>query len=203
MGEINSYITLKRVIDIVGSLVALVICAPLLFFVALLVKITSPGPCIFKQERLKQGGKRFNCLKFRTMIMNAREILHISPGMQQQFHARYKIHNDPRIIRVGRLLRVSSLDELPQLINVLKGEMSLVGPRPIVPQEIDKYGPFATKFLSIKPGLTGLWQVSGRNALSYEERVSLDMKYIDECSLWLDLKILFVTLPTVLKGSGW
>jgi len=137
------------------------------------------------------------------MIMNAREILHISSGMQQQFHARYKIHNDPRIIRVGRLLRASSLDELPQLINVLKGEMSLVGPRPIVPQEIDKYGPFATKFLSIKPGLTGLWQVSGRNALSYEERVSLDMKYIDECSLWLDLKILFVTLPTVLKGSGW
>lgn len=203
MGEIDSYTIFKRAVDIIGSLAALVIFAPLLIFIALIVKISSPSSCIFRQERLKQGGKRFNCLKFRTMVTNALEIMENSSEMQDQFEALYKIQNDRRITRVGRFLRASSLDELPQLINVLRGEMSLVGPRPVVPQEIDKYASFATKFLSVKPGLTGLWQVSGRNTLSYKERVNLDMKYIDEHSLWLDLKIILATLPAILKGTGW
>jgi len=194
---------LKGILDyslvILGSLLLL----PLITLLALAVKLDSPGPILYRRRVLGVGGKEFDAFKFRTMVTNGDEVLAQYPELLAELKATHKLKVDPRITRVGKLLRRTSLDELPQLINILLGQMSLVGPRMISPAEAEMYGQMRQNLLTVKPGLTGLWQVSGRSDLSYNDRVQLDMQYIRNYSIWLDLQILFFqTLPAVLKGSG-
>ncbi len=193
---------LKRSLDLVGSLGLLLASAPLLLLIALLVKATSPGPIFYRRRVLGQGGCPFDALKFRTMYINGHEILVRHPELQEELRRHGKIKNDPRITPLGRILRRLSLDELPQLFNILIGQMSLVGPRMISPEEWPHYGKWQHNLLTVKPGLTGLWQVSGRSDLSYADRVRLDMHYIRNYTIWLDLQILFLTIPVVLRGKG-
>ncbi len=193
---------LKRSLDLAGSLLALLLTAPLLLLIAILVKATSPGPIFYRRWVLGQAGRPFDALKFRTMYTNGTEILARYPHLQAELERNGKIKNDPRITPLGRLLRRYSLDELPQFFNVLIGQMSLVGPRMIAPEELARYGKWQHNLFTVKPGLTGLWQVSGRSDLSYEDRVRLDMHYIRNYTIWLDLQILFQTIPVVLKGKG-
>ena len=196
-------LTSKRVFDIVAASAAILLAAPLLVCLALLVKLTSRGPVIFWQRRLGLNGETFRCYKFRTMTANAQEILkgmlEVDSNLSREFQQRAKLKDDPRLTRYGRLLRRSSLDELPQLFNVLRGEMSLVGPRPLVPEELIRYGPWGTDLLSVRPGITGLWQVSGRNNLSYTERIEADMSYIGDHSLRGDLTILCRTVAQMFR----
>jgi lipopolysaccharide/colanic/teichoic acid biosynthesis glycosyltransferase len=170
------------------------------------VKLTSPGPIFYVQKRLGRRYRRFGCIKFRTMELDAdrrlADLLASSPTLRAEFAQDHKLRRDPRITPVGQLLRVTSLDELPQLINILLGEMSVVGPRPIVQAEVPRYGPSMDAVLSVRPGLTGLWQVSGRNNIDFEEWMRLDLRYIDDWSLWLDAKILMKTLPAVIFKTG-
>jgi exopolysaccharide biosynthesis polyprenyl glycosylphosphotransferase len=182
---------------------ALIVLAPLFAAIALLIKLDSPGPVLHRRRVLGVGGKEFDALKFRTMSVNGDRILDRHPELARQLKAERKLKNDPRVTEVGRWLRKYSLDELPQLINVLKGQMGLVGPRMISPEEAKEYGKRRFNLLTVKPGITGLWQVSGRSDLDYNERVRLDMYYIRNYTIWRDLQILFIeTLPAVLKGRG-
>lgn len=204
----------KRVVDIVGSIVALVLSAPLFLLAAMLIKLTSKGPVIFKQERLGQFGKQFTCLKFRSMRVNNdlrihREFMKRVINGTHDGHALgsnspvYKMTNDPRITRIGRFLRRTSLDEVPQFINVLRGEMSLVGPRPPLAYEFKEYDVWhRRRVLEAKPGLTGLWQVSGRSRMRFDDMVRLDLQYAREWSLWLDVRILLQTPRAVVLGDG-
>ncbi|MDP4088811.1 MAG: sugar transferase [Bacillota bacterium] len=197
------YRVVKRFLDLFGSIVGLIIVSPLILIVAIIIRIDSKGPIIFCHKRLGQGGKTIKVFKFRTMRNNAEELLkNLDEKQKKEFQTNFKLENDPRITRVGKFLRESSIDELPQLINVIKGEMTLVGPRPIVPNELPKYGKYADKLLSIRPGLTGHWQASGRSETTYEERVKLDMDYIDNRSLWMDFVILLKTFVVVFKKVG-
>jgi lipopolysaccharide/colanic/teichoic acid biosynthesis glycosyltransferase len=206
---------IKRAIDIACSATVLLLLSPVLVVVAIAIKLTSKGPVLFKQERLGQFGARFKCLKFRSMYLNNAPTIH--QEYVRQFIAGqtnpeeteskapvvYKITNDPRVTPVGRLLRKMSLDELPQLFNVLAGQMSLVGPRPPVPYEFEIYQPWhRRRVLEVKPGITGLWQVSGRSSTRFDEMVRLDLRYSQSWSLWLDLKILLATPRAVVLGSG-
>jgi exopolysaccharide production protein ExoY len=197
---------LKRVFDLVVAAIFLAIAAPVMAIIALSVKLSSPGPVFFRQERVGKGGRRLRIYKFRTMHRDAEHILKSDPELYRNYvESNYKLPKgrDPRITFIGRILRELSLDEIPQLINVLKGEMSLVGPRPVVPAEIDKYGDYASLLLSVQPGLTGQWQVSGRsNIADYARRVRLDMEYIRDQSVARDLQILFRTVPAVLSREG-
>jgi len=197
---------IKRGADIVVSLVLLVLTAPLFAAVAIINKMTSPGPVLFAQTRLGQNGGTFRLYKFSTMVADAEEVLKRNPGLRRKYlENNYKLPDgeDPRITRVGHFLRATSLDELPQLFNVLRGDMSLVGPRPVVPSEVEKYADYATLFLSAKPGMTGHWQVSGRSEIKeYARRVELDLEYIRDQSLRKDLEILLRTLPSVLLRRG-
>jgi exopolysaccharide production protein ExoY len=197
---------IKRGADVLGAIVLLTMTAPLFAAVAILNKILSPGPVLFAQKRLGHNGKPFMVFKFRTMAVNAEEVLKQNPELYQKYLANnYKLPDgeDPRITRVGRFLRATSLDELPQLFNVLKGDMSLVGPRPVVPSEVENYADYATLFLSAKPGMTGHWQVSGRSEIKeYARRVELDLEYIRDQSLSKDLEILLRTVPAVLMRRG-
>lgn len=192
----------KTVLDYVLAIISLIVLSPLLVLVALLVKMSSPGPVLYKRQVMGLNGKRFNVFKFRTMFLNGDEILEGHPELKEEFARTRKLKNDPRITRVGAFLRKYSLDELPQLFNVLKRDMSLVGPRMIPEVEISMYKQFDMNLLTVLPGITGLWQVSGRSDISYDERVRLDMYYIRNWSIWLDLQILFQTVPTVLTGRG-
>ncbi len=198
----RAYLGLKRGFDIVGASVALFALSPALVALAAVIYIDSPGPVFFRQERLGIGRRKFKLVKFRSMVVNADDVLKRSPELMKEFEGIFKLKNDPRITRVGHFLRRTSLDELPQLINVLLGHISLVGPRPIVEAECEKYWPFEERLFSVKPGVTGLWQVSGRNDVSYEERVQLDMRYIAERSTLKDLFILLVTVPALLKRDN-
>jgi len=206
---------LKRGMDILGSLVGLVLLSPLMLVAALGIKWTSPGPVIFKQMRLGQKGGRFPFYKFRSMYWNTDDQIHrkyvseliegnleeINQGEKDQ--PLYKIKSDPRVTRLGKFIRKMSIDELPQLYNVLKGEMSLVGPRPPLPYEVEKYKPWhLRRILEVKPGITGLWQVEGRSKTSFDEMVRLDLRYALNWSLWLDVKILIRTVRAVLKPTG-
>uniref|UniRef100_A0A540VFV7 Sugar transferase n=1 Tax=Litorilinea aerophila TaxID=1204385 RepID=A0A540VFV7_9CHLR len=194
---------LKAALDYTLIFFSLPVLVPLFAVVAVLIKLDSPGPVFYRRRVLGVGGKEFDAFKFRTMAVNGDEILARYPQLQAELQATHKLKYDPRVTRMGRWLRRTSLDELPQLINVLLGQMSLVGPRMISPEEADEYGRLKLNLLTVKPGLTGLWQVSGRSDLSYEERVRLDMQYIRNYSIWLDLQILFVqTIPVVLQGRG-
>ena len=196
----------KRFGDVVASAVLLIALSPVIAIAALLIKLTSSGPVFFSQRRLGLKGEPFYLFKFRTMVANAEQALTNSPALYAQYLANnFKLPKgkDPRVTRLGYFLRATSLDELPQLFNVLRGDMSLVGPRPVVPAEVEKYGESASLFLSVKPGMTGHWQVSGRSELqAYDKRVELDLEYIRDQSLGMDFEILLRTVPAVLRGKG-
>ena len=199
--RIYSYI--KRIIDIVASLIGLIIISPFFLIIMLLIKLDSKGPCFFIHKRVGKNGKEFGVYKFRTMVQNAEELLKtLTPEQEKEFKENFKMENDFRITRVGKILRKTSLDELPQLLNILIGNMTLVGPRPVIKIELEKYGKYKNKFLSVTPGLTGYWQANGRSDTTYEERVNMDMYYIDNMSLFLDIKIVFQTVISVLKKEG-
>lgn len=193
----------KTLLDYTIVLVGALLVLPLIGLLGLLIKLDSPGPIFYRRRVLGLGGKAFDAFKFRTMVINGDEILAQSPTLHAELRAKHKLKADPRITRLGQWLRRTSLDELPQLMNILLGQMSLVGPRMITPAEAEQYGRLKQNLLTVKPGLTGLWQVSGRSDLAYAERVRLDMHYIRNYSLWLDLQILFFqTLPAVFCGRG-
>jgi exopolysaccharide production protein ExoY len=195
---------LKRGYDVVASLVALIVLIPVLFALVVAIRLSSPGPAIFRQERIGRSGRTFTCLKFRTMHQDAPErleqLLGSDAALQAEWAATHKLKRDPRITRVGAFLRRTSLDELPQLVNVIRGDMSIVGPRPIVEPERVRYGPAMGTVLSVRPGLTGLWQVSGRNDTSYRQRVALDLRYVETRTVGGDLVI---CLRTAVQMLGW
>ncbi len=195
-------IVLKTLLDYGMTLAGLALVAPIFLLIAVLVKLDSPGPIFYRRRVMGLNGGQFEALKFRTMHINGDQILANNPALLDQLATSHKIKGDPRITRVGMFLRKYSLDELPQLINVLKRDMSLVGPRMISPPELKQYGQWAMNLLTVRPGLTGLWQVSGRSDVTYEERVRLDMFYIRNYSIWLDLQLMLRTLPVVLSGRG-
>lgn len=193
---------LKLILDYGMTIPGLILLSPLFLFTALIVKLDSPGPIIHRRRVMGVNGRQFEAYKFRTMYENGDEILAAYPELQKELAQNHKLVDDPRITRAGKLLRKTSLDELPQLFNVLRREMSLVGPRMISPAEISKYNQWDINLLTVPPGITGLWQVSGRSDVSYEERVRLDMHYIRNWSIWFDLQLLIETIPAVLKGRG-
>jgi exopolysaccharide biosynthesis polyprenyl glycosylphosphotransferase len=202
VGFSPSALLIKRAVDIVGSVACMVVLAPLIGLITLAIKLDSPGPIIFCQNRVGLGGKLFKMYKFRSMHQRAEERLEDLRELDEIDGITFKIREDPRATRIGRFLRRTSLDELPQLWNVLRGEMSLVGPRPNLPEEVSRYLEWHKKRLQVPPGLTGMWQVSGRSLLSFDETVLLDLYYIENWSLWLDCKILLRTIPTVLTRKG-
>jgi exopolysaccharide biosynthesis polyprenyl glycosylphosphotransferase len=194
---------IKTAMEYSLALLALLVLWPLLLVIALCIKLDSVGPILYRRRVLGVSGIQFDAFKFRTMHVNGAELLQQRPEAAEQLRTNHKLKDDPRVTRVGRWLRKVSLDELPQLFNVLLGQMSLVGPRMITPEETEKYGRHKLNLLTVKPGLTGLWQVSGRSDLSYDERVRLDMYYIRNYSVWLDLQILLIeTLPAVFRSRG-
>ena len=193
---------MKFILDYVLGLTSVLTLSPFLLLASILVKLSSPGPIIHKRLVMGLNGKQFYAYKFRTMVTNGDEILAQHPELKEELARNHKLRRDPRITKIGEFLRKFSLDELPQLFNVLKREMSLVGPRMISPEEVSMYKQFDMNLLTVLPGMTGVWQVSGRSDVSYEERVRLDMYYIRNWSIWLDLQILFQTIPAVIKRRG-
>jgi lipopolysaccharide/colanic/teichoic acid biosynthesis glycosyltransferase len=192
---------LKRAIDVVGSIIFLCLLGPLLLFIAMLIAFTDGFPIIYLR-RVVGVSREFNAYKFRTMCRNADAILQASPELREAFTHNFKLQSDPRVTRMGAWLRKYSLDELPQLLNVLKGQMSLVGPRMITPQELSRYGEHQDLLRSVQPGLTGYWQTRGRQDVCYEDRVQMDVHYITQWTLGLDLSILVRTPWVVIKGKG-
>jgi lipopolysaccharide/colanic/teichoic acid biosynthesis glycosyltransferase len=214
LGQYDSdlvYRSLKRCMDVVVALAFLLLLLPVFIAIAVLIRVTSPGPVFFRQERIGKGGQPFTLYKFRSMVVNADPRIH-QAAVERYFRgevlspdsktAKFKLVNDPRVTRVGGILRKTSLDELPQLLNVVRGDMSLVGPRPALAYEVARYTDFELQRLAVPQGLTGLWQVTGRSRVSYREALQLDVEYAGRCSLALDLKILFLTVPAVLLGRG-
>jgi len=201
--RISPFIRLvKRGIDVVFSLLVLVFTAPLIALITLTIKLDSPGPVLFRQDRVGKGGKPFTLYKFRSMMIGADEQKQLLRDLNEANGPIFKIKDDPRITRVGRLLRRFSLDELPQFYNVLRGDMSIIGPRPPLPEEVAQYQPWHMRRLEIAPGITGLWQVSGRSELPFDEMALLDIYYVEQWSPALDFKILLRTIPTILFGDG-
>lgn len=199
----KTYDIVKRIIDIIIGSIGLIICLPIFIIIGIIIKLDSKGPVFFKHKRIGKHGNKLEIYKFRTMIDNAEEAMkYFTEEQKKEFKENFKLENDPRVTRVGKILRKTSLDELPQIINILKGEMSIIGPRPIVETELEKYGKDREKFLSVAPGLTGNWAANGRSDVSYEERMALELDYIENRSLMLDLKIFFKTIGSVLKGRG-
>jgi len=204
---------LKRCVDVVGAAACIVLLSPLLLFISAAVKITSPGPVLFKQKRMGKDGKPFVCYKFRSMTADSDPTIHMKyweglrqkgqeAGLDKSGNRVYKLVDDPRVTRLGRVLRRWSLDELPQLFNVLAGHMSLVGPRPCLPYEWKTYEEWHKRRLSVQAGITGLWQVTGRSNVNFDEMVLLDLYYAANWSLWMDFKILLRTIPAVFNGEG-
>lgn len=197
---------LKRSFDIFLSAFTIISLSPIMIIIATLMKILGNGPIFYAHERIGRHGRKFNCLKFRTMRVDGDRIfknfLADNPAAEREWAATRKLKDDPRVFPFGRVLRKTSLDELPQLFNILKGEMSVVGPRPVTEPELDRYGSARAEYLSVRPGLTGLWQISGRNDVSYDERVSLDCWYIRNRSMLLDLKIIAITARIVFFQKG-
>jgi lipopolysaccharide/colanic/teichoic acid biosynthesis glycosyltransferase len=189
-------------LDYLITVTGLIVISPLLLAIAILIRLSSPGPIIHKRKVMGINGKHFYALKFRTMVVNGDEVLDAHPELKEELAKNHKLKDDPRVTKIGAFLRKFSLDELPQLFNVLSRDMSLVGPRMISPEEMSMYKQFDMNLLTVHPGITGLWQVSGRSDISYDERVRLDMYYIRNWSIWLDLQLLFQTIPAVLKGRG-
>ena len=197
------YLAIKRLIDIIGSLIGIILLSPIYIIIAILIKFDSPGKIVFGHTRKGKGGKDIKVYKFRTMYSNANEIFEsFTSEQKEEYYKNFKLDNDPRVTKLGGFLRKTSLDELPQLFNILKGDMTIIGPRPIVEKEVEKYGDKAEKLFSVVPGLGGYWQANGRSDTTYEERVEMDMYYIDHMCFTLDAKILFQTIFSVLKGEG-
>ena len=192
----------KRLLDVIAAAAAVILLSPLLLLVAIAIRLDSSGPIFFTQERLGMNKRRFKLLKFRSMVVDAEDRRAALETLNEMDGPVFKIANDPRITRVGRFIRRTSIDELPQLINVLKGDMSLVGPRPPLASEVDQYEWLDRKRISVMPGITCLWQISGRNDVSFDEWMELDREYIEKWSLWLDIKILLKTIPVVVLGRG-
>jgi len=197
---------LKRSFDIASALLLIIVTLPLFLIIVLAIEMESPGSVFFAHRRLGQAGTGFGLIKFRTMVPDAearlQAYLQANPDQMAEWKARFKLRNDPRVTRVGRVLRKTSLDELPQLFNVLAGSVSLVGPRAIVRDEVERFGAYAPTILSIKPGMTGLWAVSGRSEVSHDERALLEYRYVTEWSFLGDLRILLQTIPAVVHGHG-
>jgi exopolysaccharide production protein ExoY len=197
--------TAKRCVDIVLAISGIVLLAPLLIICFVATMITSPGPALFRHKRVGFNGKHFDCLKFRTMVTDAPErlqrLLRSDPLAASEWAANRKVKDDPRVTAIGAILRKSSLDELPQLFNVLKGEMSIVGPRPVTDEELQRYTTSMGAYLACRPGITGLWQVSGRSSTTYDKRVACDAFYARNWSMALDAKIVIVTIPSLLVSD--
>lgn len=193
----------KRIFDIVCSLVALIILSPVFLIMAILVKTTSEGPAFFAHKRVGKNGKEIKIYKFRSMVTNAEELIkQFTPEQKAEYEKNFKLENDPRITKVGKFMRKTSLDELPQLLNILKGDISIVGPRPIMEVETEIYGNYRDMLLSVKPGLTGFWAANGRSDTTYTRRRAMEIYYVKNRSLWLDIKIIFKTFVSVFKGEG-
>lgn len=201
--KVIMYEVFKRVIDILGSLFSIILTLPVFIIIAVIIKIDSPGPIFFMHRRYGRHGKIIKILKFRSMYKDAESMKRkFTAKQREEFQKNFKLRNDPRVTKVGRILRKTSLDELPQMVNILIGNMSFVGPRPIVMEELEKYGDCGSKLLSVKPGLTGLWQVCGRSTTTYKQRVELDMKYIDSRTIIGDLLIISKTFEAVWRKIG-
>lgn len=194
------YESIKRVSDIILSIIGLVFTMPILIIIAILIKIEDGGDILFKQIRIGKNGKKFNMYKFRSMRPDAEEIKKQLMEHNEMSGPMFKIKNDPRITKIGRFIRKTSIDELPQLINIIKGDMSIVGPRPSLPNEVEAFEPWMMERLSVRPGLTCYWQVGGRNSIGFEDWMRLDIKYIEERNLWIDIKLIFKTF-SVLVGD--
>lgn len=201
------HLPLKRTLDIIFSLSVLILLSPLFLTIALLISFTSEGNAIYYQKRIGRGGSYFRCYKFRTMYKNSETILHHiltkDPEKRKEWDESHKLKNDPRVTPIGSFLRKTSLDELPQFWNVLKGDLSVVGPRPVVKEEIIKhFGAKAPKIFSVRPGITGLWQISGRSDTSYSQRIALDEYYVENRNILIDLKIIALTIPSMIFKKG-
>ena len=197
----NKYI--KRFIDIVLSFIALVLLSPVFLIIAISIKIESKGPVFFVHKRVGKNGKIIGIYKFRSMVQNAEDLIkQFTPEQMKEYKENFKLENDPRITKVGNFLRKTSLDELPQLVNILKGDLSIIGPRPVIGEELEKYGLNKEKFLSVTPGLTGYWAANGRSCTSYEKRMEMELYYIDNLSWKMDIKVFFKTILSVVKREG-
>ncbi len=196
------YLFIKRLIDIVCSLIAIIVLSPIMIITALAIVIESPGNPIFSQERVGKDGKIFKMYKFRSMCPDAEKKLKKLQKKNEADGPVFKIKDDPRVTRVGHFIRKYSIDELMQLFNILKGDMTIIGPRPALPKEVEEYDDFARLRLRVKPGLSCYWQISGRSNIGFEEWMQLDVKYIKEMSLLTDFKILILTIPAIFKGEG-
>ena len=197
------YIKIKRMLDIILSIIALILLSPIFLIISFAIKSDSKGKVIFKHKRIGKNGKEIYIYKFRTMVENAEEIMKtFTPEQMKEFKENYKLANDPRITKVGNFLRKSSLDELPQLLNILKGDLSIIGPRPIIEEELERYGEKKSTFLSVTPGLTGYWAANGRSCTSYEDRMKMELYYVENISFKLDMKVFFKTVISVIKRQG-
>ena len=192
--EFSLYEVIKRLIDVVCSFLGVIVLSPLFIIIAIIIKMTSKGPVFFSQKRVGKNGKEFDMYKFRSMVVNAEELKEKLASQNEMSGPMFKMKDDPRVTKVGKFIRKTSIDELPQLWNVLKGDMSLVGPRPSLPKEVAQFEDWMYKRLEVKPGLTCYWQVSGRNNIDFEDWMKLDIKYVDERSTWIDIKLIFKTV---------
>ena len=197
------YKVVKGIVDLLCSLIGIVILFPLFLIISILIKASSKGPVFFVQERIGINGRKFKLYKFRTMVNNAEDLIaSFTPEQKKEWKENFKLVDDPRITKIGKFLRKTSLDELPQLINIFKGDMSFVGPRPIIDEELLWYGDQKEKLLTLKPGLTGWWAVNGRSNVPYPERCDLELYYVDHFSLYLDIVIIFRTIGAIIKKDG-
>lgn len=194
---------IKRFMDVTLSTVGLIILSPVFLIIAILIKTGSKGKVFFKHTRIGKNGKEIHIYKFRTMVENAEDLIkNFTPEQAKEFKENFKLENDPRVTKIGKFLRKTSLDELPQLLNIIRGDLSIIGPRPVVEEELEKYGMNKERFLSVTPGLTGYWAANGRSATTYEQRMEMELYYVENISFKLDVKIFFKTIFSVLKGEG-
>ncbi len=201
--EKEVYLYVKRALDIIISLIGLILLSPVFIIISLAIKLESKGPVFFGHTRIGKNGKTIKIYKFRSMVQNAEDLIkNFTPEQMKEYKENYKLTNDPRITKVGNFLRKTSLDELPQLVNIIKGDLSIIGPRPVVAEELKKYEENIDKFLSVTPGLTGYWAANGRSNTSYEERMKMELYYIDNMSFMMDIKVFFKTIVSVLKKDG-
>lgn len=199
----SPYRYIKRFMDVILATIALVVLSPIFLIIAIAIKIESKGPVFFKHTRIGKNGKIIKLYKFRSMVINAEELIKsFTPEQMKEYKENYKLTNDPRITKIGKFLRKTSLDELPQLLNIIKGDLSIIGPRPVVTDELKKYGANTEKFLSVTPGLTGYWAANGRSCTTYEQRMQMELYYIDNLSLKMDVKVFFKTIEAVIKREG-
>lgn len=199
----KGYLVAKRALDMIVAAVGLLVMFLPMLLIVVLIKLESRGPAFYVHKRIGKNGQPLPLLKFRSMHMNADKMIEFfTPEQKAEWEENFKLEKDPRITKVGNFLRKSSLDELPQLLNILKGDLSLVGPRPVVAQELEKYGENKEKFLSVTPGLTGYWQAYARSNCTYEQRMEMELYYVDKANFWWDIKIIFATFGAVLRGDG-